>query len=97
MSASFLTLHYDGRIGHDRRETERFPVSIKGWMNTACDFQFEISVKNLSVDGFLIESSNSLEIGATILLRCPGVLFRDARVIWNRGDDYGCAFIIQSS
>ena len=50
------------------------------------------TVRNLSETGLLIESSDELDIGDRVSLDLPAVGATEARVIWARGQFFGCEF-----
>ena len=50
------------------------------------------TVRNLSETGLLIESPEALEVGDRVSLDLPVVGLAEARVIWARGQFYGCEF-----
>ena len=50
------------------------------------------TVRNLSETGLLIESPDTLEVGDRVSLDLPAAGLAEARVIWARGQFYGCEF-----
>lgn len=50
------------------------------------------TVRNLSETGLLIESPDALEVGDRVSLDLPAAGMAEARVIWARGQFYGCEF-----
>ena len=50
------------------------------------------TVRNLSETGLLIESPEALEVGDRVTLDLPAEGITEARVIWARGQFYGCEF-----
>ena len=50
------------------------------------------TVRNLSEPGLLIESPEALEVGDRVTLDLPAAGLAEARVIWTRGQFYGCEF-----
>lgn len=50
------------------------------------------TVRNLSETGLLIESPDALEVGDRVSLDLPVAGLAEARVIWARGQFYGCEF-----
>ena len=51
------------------------------------------TVRNLSETGLLIESPEALEVGDRVSLDLPAAGLAEARVIWARGQFYGCEFV----
>ena len=50
------------------------------------------TVRNLSETGLLIETADALEVGDRVSLDLPTAGLAEARVIWGRGQFYGCEF-----
>jgi len=56
----------------------------------------EVLIHNLSVTGFLIETSADLTCGETLHVELPEGGPLAASVVWQRGQFYGCQFAVQA-
>jgi hypothetical protein len=50
------------------------------------------TIRDLTSSGFMLDRTDSLEIGASILLQLPGLNLTAARVIWTNDLYAGCEF-----
>ena len=77
----------------DRRAGDRRSVAGKSTLRGPGNEPIDVTVGDLSVSGFNIESVIPLPIGATVQLGLPGSGRFEARVVRREGDRYGCEFV----
>ena len=78
--------------GSERRRGERVPVEIDARLRELGMEGTEAKVLNLSVLGFMAETSAEFEVGARIWLLLPGRERASAVVRWIEGDRLGAEF-----
>jgi hypothetical protein len=78
--------HSNGRRFARRKLNLRVPAAIP--VQDAA----VVRIHDLSVDGLLLETSASLNIGSTIEIELPEAGLRTAKVLWSDGPLRGCRF-----
>ena len=77
----------------DRRAGDRRTVAEASTLRGPDDQAIDVTVGDLSVSGFNIESTVPLPVGALVQLGLPGSGRFAARVVRREGDKYGCEFV----
>ena len=76
------------------RWAERRKVSIEASIRGQGHVRFDVDVLDLSISGFRIETSFTLNVGTRLWLTIPGFQGLESIIIWHEGFTYGCAFAI---
>jgi hypothetical protein len=76
----------------DGRSAERRIVNLAARLRDPGATIVDAEVRDLSTDGFMAETSLSLETGATIWLKLPGLEPQNSRVAWAEDGKIGCQF-----
>jgi hypothetical protein len=76
----------------DGRSAERRIVNLAARLRDPGATIAEVEVRDLSTDGFMAETSLTLETGATIWLKLPGLEPQNSRVAWSEDGKIGCQF-----
>lgn len=71
------------------RQSAYLPVQII----TGTGAAVEVSLRNLSANGFLIDADLDLPVGAIIGIEISGATLGDARVVRRVSAQYGCEFV----
>lgn len=79
-------------IHRETRATERHAVDLDGTLRDLDQQPFDVSVVDLSADGFRVVGLVSLPAGAEISIGLPALGARSAVVIRAGNDEYGCRF-----
>jgi len=74
------------------RNADRVPVTVRANLRQRGASAVSVQILDLSTHGFRIDTHLTLEIGAQIWLRLPGLEAIPARVAWIEGHQAGCAF-----
>ncbi|QIK78856.1 PilZ domain-containing protein [Sphingomonas piscis] len=85
------------QVGGNRRRTERrtLKLIVEGSTERTPGIQVEIS--NISRTGMLVQTSADLSAGDRLVLELPETGKAEAEVIWSRGQQFGCNFVIPIS
>lgn len=76
----------------DRRGSERHILKLRVPGATLSDKGAVVLIHDLSLTGFLMETSADLSGGADLQIELPEAGMREARVVWNSGRYFGCEF-----
>jgi len=76
----------------DGRSAERRIVNLAARLREPGATIVEAEVRDLSTDGFMAETNLSVEPGATIWLKLPGLEPQNSRVAWAEDGKIGCQF-----
>lgn len=82
------------RLERGVRWAERGKVSIEASIRGQGHVRFDVDVLDLSITGFRIESSFTLNVGTRLWLNIPGFQGLESVIIWHEGFTYGCAFTV---
>jgi hypothetical protein len=80
------------RAQTDRRRSQRHILKLRAPGATLSDRAAVVLVHDLSLTGFLMETSADLSDGADLQIELPEAGMREARVVWNSGRYFGCEF-----
>jgi hypothetical protein len=72
------------------RWAERRKVSIEASIRGQGHVRFDVDVLDLSITGFRIETSFTLNVGTRLWLNIPGFQGLESVIIWHEGFTYGC-------
>ena len=70
----------------------RIALDIRATLRRAGTHGFNVIVKDLSVAGFCVDAVTSMRAGTICWLTLPGLSGQQAEVMWNNGQQVGCAF-----
>jgi PilZ domain len=92
-----MTLVSDARVPYSTAAQEdrcapRVALDIRATLRPSGTHGFNVIVKDLSVAGFCVEAVTSMRAGALCWLTLPGLSGQQAEVMWNNGQQVGCAF-----
>lgn len=76
----------------DDRRSRGFELSLQEAVAEAAGNPLEVVLHDLSATGFLIETSASLDVGATISLNLSGGMAREGEIVWASGKFFGGNF-----
>lgn len=79
-------------MSHDHRLSRRAGVDIPAVVRESGAGRLEISILDLSQDGFRMRSLTYINPEKKLFLTIPGFGPLEASVAWNEGDLYGCRF-----
>jgi hypothetical protein len=77
----------------DRRAAPRWAMNLPAHIVEQDGTPIEVSVRDLSSHGFLIDADLDLPIGAIINIETAGATLGDARVVRQVFAQYGCEFV----
>ncbi|WP_076071749.1 PilZ domain-containing protein [Sphingomonas montana] len=77
----------------DRRAMPRWSMNLPGQIMEGGGTLIEVSVRDLSARGFLIDADVDLPVGAIISIETAGATLGDARVVRQIFAQYGCEFV----
>jgi hypothetical protein len=83
--------YYDDAALEDR-SSPRILLNIPGKLRPSGTTGFPVRVTNLSMSGFACEAITGMPGGARCWLALPGLAPLQAQLIWNNGQEVGCAF-----
>lgn len=76
----------------ERRSEERWRVRFGARRLDARPHEQELTVIDLSASGFLIEVSQALPIGMSMIVELPKGVSKICRIVWNSGNYHGAQF-----
>ena len=76
----------------DGRRAERRVVNLAARLRDPGASVAEIEVLNLSTDGFMAHAEASLEVGASVWLKLPGLEPQNSQVVWVEDGKAGFQF-----
>lgn len=74
------------------RSAERRIVNLAARLRDPGATLVDAEVKDLSTDGFMAETNLSLDTGAIVWLKLPGLEPQNSRVVWTEDGKIGCQF-----
>jgi len=74
------------------RSAERRIVNLAARLRDPGATLVDAEVRDLSTDGFMAETSLSLDTGAIVWLKLPGLEPQNSRVVWTEDGKIGCQF-----
>jgi len=77
---------------HEGRSAERRIVNLAARLREPGATIVDAEVGNLSTDGFMAETELSLEVGANVWLKLPGLEPQNSRVMWTEEGKAGFQF-----
>lgn len=75
----------------DKRATDRVSASMPGVVRIAVG-DLQVTVRNISDEGAMIEGVSDIEIGSRVAVRMRGIGWVDAKVAWAIAPRCGLAF-----
>lgn len=79
-------------IGLTPRKAERKAVRGTASLRRTGYNKVAVNLLDLSTTGFRIETFGSLAVGSAVWITLPGLTSIEAKVMWTKGDQVGCAF-----
>jgi hypothetical protein len=76
---------------HPRKE-ERKPVQGTATLRRSGYNKVEVTLLDLSTQGFKVETFGGITVGSPVWITLPGLAAMEARVVWARWDQVGCEF-----
>ena len=83
---------HGGALSSELRRDLREPVTMMAELLVSRGARFKVSVLDISASGFRLQTANNIPIGRIVYLTIPGFQPLQAKVTWNRQDQYGCEF-----
>lgn len=77
----------------NNRKMPRNAVAITAELRMSVGQKFRVSILDLSQTGFRLETGNYIAVGSRVYLAIPELSSLPARIAWNEGNYYGCAFL----
>ena len=74
------------------RSAERRIVNLAARLRDPGATLVDAEVRDLSTDGFMAETGLSLDTGAIVWLKLPGLEPQNSRVVWTEDGKIGCQF-----
>ena len=81
----------------DKRVESRLPVVIAGCFRRSGSLYRDLEFKDLSPNGFRMQTLTHLEIGELLWVQMPRIGTMPAIVRWQKKDEYGCEFRVPIS
>ncbi|WP_367271434.1 PilZ domain-containing protein [Sphingomonas sp.] len=76
----------------DDRRPDRAHIAVAAGLRTARGTRLAITVRNISLNGFMAEGGRTMMPGAPVALDMNGIVI-EARIIWKRAGHIGGAFL----
>jgi hypothetical protein len=76
----------------ERRGSDRHLLKLRVPGSTLSERGVVVLIHDLSLTGLLIETSADLSVGAELEIQLPEAGVRQAKVVWNSGQYFGCEF-----
>ncbi len=89
-----MLAHLESRDARtERRGSDRYLLKLRVPGSTPSERSVAVLIHDLSLTGFLIETSADLSVGAELEIQLPEAGTRHAWVVWNSGQYFGCEFL----
>jgi hypothetical protein len=83
----------EGDMAGERRHETRAAIDQPSTLRDDRGVPRDVTVEDLSQTGFRYQSVERLAVGSLVRLGLSGAGAVTARIVWQDGDDHGCAFI----
>jgi hypothetical protein len=77
----------------DERQLDRSEIALAAGLRTARGRRVAVTVRNISIDGFMAEGGGTMVPGVPVTLVLDETVI-DARIVWKRAGHVGGAFTV---